>query len=322
MRIEHSQHRLWLPAITMFVLSLVAMFADRMEMLSATRSALHDAFSAGRFVLIAMQARSGSEDGTNQAAVSLATEPIDANNARQMKALRQLMIENARLRRDLKRTQTSSIISEAIDPAESLKEYAMIPAQVISSNGLPGSLRELIVSAGKSAGINRSELVVDGSGAVLDVGSDAGVAAGDRVLAGSSVVGRIEKTGRWVSVVQPLTSSEFRAQVQLLRSSEDGLVFGAIGMLEGTGTLECRVTGIAYTEAVTVGDTVISADINGVRGPRLFFGTVTSAEFLAGGQWDVRIKPGFKIEELDQVGIVRMSLQQETMTMTESKSTP
>ncbi len=50
-------------------------------------------------------------------------------------------------------------------------------------------------------------------------------------------------------------------------------------MLEGTGTSECRLTGISYTDAVTVGDTVVSADINGVRGPRLFFGTVTSANF-------------------------------------------
>lgn len=322
MRIENSQPRLWLPAITMFVLSLVVMFADRMEMLSGTRSALHDVFSPGRLAVIAMQATSESGGNANEATVYSASVAVDANNAQQMKALRQLMIENARLRRDLKRSQTASVIAEAIDPSESLNEYAMIPAKVISNNGLPGSLRELIISAGKSAGINRSELVVDGIGAVVDVGSDAGVAAGDRVLSGSSVVGRIEKTGRWVSVVQPLTSTDFRAQVQLLRSSEDGIVFGAIGMLEGTGESECRVTGIPYIEAVTVGDTVISADINGVRGPRLFFGTVTSAEFLAGGQWEVRIKPGFTIAELDQVGIVRMSLRPDVMTMTNSKPIP
>lgn len=322
MRVEHSPHRLWLPAIAMFMLSLVATIADRMEILSGARSALHDMFSPGRLALIANQATTGSGEEANKTALSSTPETVDASHARQMKALRQLMIENARLRRDLKRSQTASVIAEAIDPAESLNEYAMIPAQVISSNGLPGSLRELIVSAGKSAGINRSELVVDGNGAVVDVGADAGVAAGDRVLSGSSVVGRIEKTGRWVSVVQPLTSTEFRAQVQLLRSSEEGLVFGAIGMLEGTGKSECHVTGIPYTEAVTVGDTVISADINGVRGPRLFFGTVTSAEFLAGGQWDVRVKPGFTIAELDQVGIVRLSLRPEIMTMTDSKPTP
>ena len=322
MRIENSQHRMWLPAVAMFLLSLIVTFADRREMLSGTRSALHDVFSPGRLALIAMKSTSEIGGDAHESASTFDVETVAGNNAQSMKALRQLMIENARLRRDLKRSQTASVIAESIDPSESLNEYAMIPAKVISSNGLPGSLRELIISAGKSAGINRSELVVDGSGAVLDVGSDAGVAAGDRVLSGSSVVGRIEKTGRWVSVVQPLTSIAFRAQVQLLRSSEDGLVFGAIGMLEGTGALECRVTGISYTEAVTVGDTVISADINGVRGPRLFFGTVTAAEFLAGGQWDVQIKPGFTISELDQVGIVRMSLRPDVMTMTNSKPAP
>lgn len=318
MRIEQSRHRMWAAAVAMFVLSLLVTAADRTEMLGVVRAVLHDALSPGRLALMAIAPRSDDAGKPVDAASPVKTDSAGGVNAQQLQTLRQLMIENARLRRDLKVSKEATVIAEFVDPAASLTEYAMIPAQVISSSGLPGSLRELIISAGKSAGITRSELVVDGSGAVVDVGSDVGVAAGDRVLSGSSVIGRIEKTGRWVSMVQPVTSADFRAQVQLLRASDDGLHFGAVGMLEGTGLSECRLTGISYTDAVTVGDTVVSADINGVRGPRLFFGTVTSAEFLAGGQWDVRIQPGFTLTELDRVGIVRMSLQTEITAVSET----
>lgn len=309
MRVEQSRHRMWFAAGAMFVLSLLVTAADRAGTLSLVRSVLHDALSPGRLALMAITPQSNDAGKPVDAASPVKIDAANGLNVQQLQTLRRLMIENARLRRDLKQSKAATAIAELVDPAASLTDYAMIPAQVISSSGIPGSLRELIISAGKSAGITRSELVVDGSGAVVDVGSDAGVAAGDRVLSGSSVIGRIEKTGRWVSMVQPVTSAEFRAQVQLLRASDDGLHFGAIGMLEGTGSAECRLTGVSYTDAVTVGDTVVSADINGVRGPRLFFGTVTSAEFLAGGQWDVRIQPGFTLSELDRVGIVRMSLQ-------------
>ena len=309
MRVEHSRHRMWVAAVAMFVLSLLVTAADRTEILSAVRAVLHDALSPGRLALMAIAPQSDGAEKLVDDAGPVKFDTAHGLNVQQLQTLRQLMIENARLRRDLKRSKEVTAIAEFVDPAASLTDYAMIPAQVISSSGLPGPLRELIISAGKSAGVTRSELVVDGSGAIVDAGTDAGVAAGDRVLSGSSVIGRIEKTGRWVSMVQPVTSGDFRAQVQLLRASDDGLHFGAVGMLEGTGTSECRLTGISYTDAVTVGDTVVSADINGVRGPRLFFGTVTSAEFLAGGQWDVRIQPGFTLSELDRVGIVRMSLQ-------------
>ena len=309
MRVEQVRHHMWYAAVAMFVLSLLVTAADRSGMLSGVRPVLHDALSPGRLALMAITPQPDDAEKRRSTAGPVKVDSAGGLNPQQMQTLRQLMIENARLRHDLKRSRKATAIAEFIDPAESLTDYAMIPAKVISSSGLPGSLRELIISAGKSAGITRSELVVDGSGAVVNVGSDAGIAAGDRVLSGSSVIGRIEKTGRWVSMVQPVTSVDFRAQVQLLRTSEDGLHFGAVGMLEGTGSSECRLTGISYTEAVTVGDTVVSADINGVRGPRLFFGTVTSAEFLAGGQWDVRIQPGFTLSELDRVGIVRMSLQ-------------
>jgi cell shape-determining protein MreC len=101
----------------------------------------------------------------------------------------------------------------------------------------------------------------------------------------------------------------FKAQVTLLRRTPDGLHFGVTATLEGTGEEECRVTGIPHTEAVAVGDEVISADVNGVKGPQLYFGRVTRAEFLAGGQWDVRVQPAASLNDLESVGILRLGLQ-------------
>jgi len=315
MRVDQSRHQLWYAAFGMFALAILVTAADRTGMLNSVRSSLHDVFSPGRLALMAISPSSGDNAISEDLAGTGPVTSSDELNPRQLKTVRQLMIENARLRRDLKLSRNAAAIAEVVNPAEALTDYGMIPAKVISSSGLPGSLRDLVISAGKAQGITRSEVVVDGAGAVVDAGTNAGVAVGDRVLSGASVVGRIDQTGRWVSMVQPLTAKEFRAQVQLLRASEEGMNFGAVGMLEGTGTSECRLTGISYTDAVTVGDTVVSADINGVRGPRLFFGTVTSAQFLAGGQWDVRIQPGFSLTDLDHVGIVRMSLQTDVMTM-------
>jgi cell shape-determining protein MreC len=84
--------------------------------------------------------------------------------------------------------------------------------------------------------------------------------------------------------------------------------FGASGMLEGTGGAECVVKGIAHTEAVAAGDEVISASINGVKGPELYFGVVTRAEFLAGGQWDIRVQPAASLDALQAVSVLKLKL--------------
>ena len=267
MRVDQSRHQMWYAAFGMFVLSILVTTADHSGVLSSVRSALHDVFSPGRLALMAISPSSAGNTISGDPAGTGPATSSDELNPRQLQTVRQLMIENARLRRDLKLSRNAAAIAEVVSPAEALTDYGTIQAKVISNSGLPGSLRDLVISAGKAQGITRSELVVDGAGAVVDAGTDSGVAVGDRVLSGASVVGRIEQTGRWVSMVQPLTAVDFRAQVQLLRASEDGMNFGAVGMLEGTGTSECRLTGISYTDAVTVGDTVVSADINGVLGP-------------------------------------------------------
>ena len=305
MRVDQIRNRMWLAAAGMFLLSLLVAIADRAGAINPFRPAVHDALSPGRLMVLAMSARGSANP---QAAPAESTSESDEALKKSERLLRQLMIDNARLRRDLKREKATSSILQSIEPLSSLAQFDLVQATVISSSGMPNSLRDLIVDAGKSAGITRSELVIDGNGAVLDAGSDDAVSAGDRVLTGAVVVGRVEKAARWVSLVQPVTAAGFKAQVVLMRQTPDGLHASTTAMLEGTGESVCSLTGIPHTEAVAVGDEVVSADVNGVRGPQLYFGRVTRAEFLAGGQWDVRVQPAASLNDLETVGILRLNL--------------
>lgn len=312
---------MWLAASGIFFLSLVVTIADRAGVLSPFRPALHDALSPGRLMVLAMSSGTspGTSTETNSPASASDAYPTKRPSANE-KLLRQLMIENARLRRDLKLEKTNSTILQHLEPLNSMAQYNLISASVVSAGGLPNALKDLIIDAGKSAGVTRSELVLEGTGPLLDAGSEKSVSAGDRVLAGAIVVGRIDKAARWVSMVQPVTAAGFKAQIMLLRQTPDGLHFGASGMLEGIGETECTVTGIPHTEAVAVGDDVVSADVNGVRGPRLYFGRVVRADFLAGGQWDVRVQPAASLTDLETVGILKLSLAKESTETTTNEN--
>jgi cell shape-determining protein MreC len=286
----------------------VALFADRSGLLTSARPVLHDLLSPGRLIVLAVASGdSPGKDGKNETASGNSARTLNRDSSpstsSQKALLRSLLIENARLRRDLKRRQShDSPFAERT--RESLTELHSVEAKILSRSGLPDSLRELMIDAGQSKGIRRSELVVQGDGLLLDVGAREAVRAGDRVVDGLAVIGRIDKTAQWVSLVQPVSATGFRARARILRIANGEGHFGATGMLEGLGNGECALTGIAHTEAVTVGDQVVSMDVNGVDGPVLTYGEVVKADFLAGGQWDVRVRPVVNLSETSDVQVL------------------
>lgn len=96
---------MWLAATGMFLLSLLVAIADRAGSASAHSSCSRCA-SPGRLMLLALSTRSPSQ--ADQAAANSLTSSNAASsesqlNRRNEQLLRQLMIENARLRRDLRR---------------------------------------------------------------------------------------------------------------------------------------------------------------------------------------------------------------------------
>ena len=338
---RHSKN-LWLTAGSMVVLTLVTFAAQRSGALTGVRTNLHDALSPGRLMMLAMSDAGSASTDRRQMSASVTPETASSAEEDLHRQLvgsevqrRQLMIENARLRNQLRQQTMIQRVDYVLSPEgfslqESLCRFTITPANVIGDRGLSDTLRGLIIDAGRAAGVAQSELLVDGTGLLLDKGTDSDVQAGDRVLAGAVVLGRIEKTGRWVSSVQPVTDSGFSARVQLLRTSAQGQYFGAEGILTGArsaahlgdepgSAAECVIDGIPYTEAVSAGDEVVSADIDGTRGPRLYFGRVTHAEFLDGGQWSIRVRPAAYDMPLESVAIVRLELRpQDKPSLTET----
>lgn len=307
-RKETRRLRVWLAACLTSIMACVALVADRSGLLNSTRPVLHDILSPGRLIVLAVA--SGDAAGKNENGKAVSGNPAGSLNGEasstsssQEALLRSLLIENARLRRDLKRRQSHD--SPFADRTrESLTELHSVEAKILSRSGLPDSLRDLMIDAGQSKGIRRSELVVQGDGLLLDVGAREAVRAGDRVVDGLAVIGRIDKTAQWVSLVQPVSATGFRARARILRVVNGEGHFGATGMLEGLGNGACALTGIAHTEAVAVGDQVVSMDINGVDGPVLTYGEVVKADFLAGGQWDVRVRPVVNFDEASDVRVL------------------
>ncbi len=288
---------------------------DRAGVLSPARTAIHDFLSPGRRILqrgADHAATSGTRPPGRQSPAAAASNPDTAlrENERQR---RQLMIENARLRDELRRAvaegRVDSLLADETGPSTAgLVGFSAVPARVIGGRGLPDRLRELILDAGAAAGVTHSEIVVDGTGLLLDKGTASSVADGDRVLSGAVVVGRVARAARWVSLVQGVSEAGFSSRIQLVRSTRNGLFFGAEGILQGTAEGDCVVTGISSTEAVSVGDEVVSSEIQGIRGPRLYFGRVARAEFLEGGEWLIRVQPAALLHPPNEVSIVRPQL--------------
>lgn len=316
MRAVPDQSRKWLAAAALIGLTIAAAGAEHLGAFRTVRLWLLDLCSPGRLMVLALSPFEPAEAAKTTAAEtsisnSVAASSGSGSSAREL-LLRQLLIENARLRRDLQRERQRSgpllpgVESSELESRPPFVDLRVIPARVLTrQDEFPEVLRELAIDAGRAQGLNRSELVVQGAGRVIDAGREQRVQAGDRVLDGLTVVGRIERSARWISLVQPVTAEAFRARVQLLRISEGERYRGATGLLEGTGTSECRLTGLGPTDAVAVGDEVVAAGVEGLAGPPLYFGRVVKADFLAGGKWDVTVAPAVEMDDLESVQVLR-----------------
>ncbi|MGH7127119.1 MAG: hypothetical protein ACREIV_01030, partial [Planctomycetaceae bacterium] len=76
------------------------------------------------------------------------------------------------------------------------------------------------------------------------------------------------------------------------RPTSQGLVFGPCGRLEGRGEELCRLTLIAPTEAVEVGDEVYTSDRDSTLPYPMYYGRVVRAKLRPGApEWDIWIRP-------------------------------
>lgn len=314
MKSAHHIRNLWTAFGGVLLLTILAVAADRWHLLSGVRVGLHDALSPGRMVVAAISSRSvpaaGAANSESQAGM------LERQRQHLEQQRRELIIENARLHNQLRQLGASKGYSNR---DSTLVGFDLISASVLSRHGMPVSLHQVMIDAGRVHGLTRSELVLDTRGLLLDQGVQDRVADGSVVLAGSVVLGRVSRAGRWVSQLVPVTDESYSARIRLVRRTPRGTQLGAEGILEGTGEA-CRLSGIPDTASVSVGDEVFAADINGISGPRLYYGSVNAAKFESAAGWSIAVKPAVGLADVDSVAVVVPRLDLERVASAEQAS--
>ncbi|WP_166830736.1 rod shape-determining protein MreC [Thalassoroseus pseudoceratinae] len=219
---------------------------------------------------------------------------------------RRWQAEAAQLQEQLTLTQTQGVAPWPVASSEPLFVPEMISANVLSRES--GSLWKsaTLIDLGRSHGLIGDELVLADESTVIDQGTDAGLSVGRSVFAGRCVVGRLLEVGSSVSVVQLVTDEKYRGLARIVRRTTDGFVYGAEGILAGTGGETCILEHVPATEPVSVGDEIFSANPDETGGHPMYYGTIVEAELSADRQtWAIQIQPGFSPGSASQVTVLR-----------------
>lgn len=195
------------------------------------------------------------------------------------------------------------------DPGLPLFELELLECRVLGEESSSLWRSGKLIQGGSQRGIEESALVLDSPHPFIDQGADGDLTVGLPAFAGQCVVGRIVKVGRWTSTVQHVTDRNFRGGLaQLCRQSDDGPLWGTVGMIEGQGggTNLCRLTAVPATEAVSVGDHVYTAIEDGVLPGGLYYGEVVRAELKVGSpHWDIDVRPAAELSQLKRIHVLK-----------------
>ena len=155
-----------------------------------------------------------------------------------------------------------------------------------------------------------SAVVASLSSAILiDAGTDHDLVPGKTVLSANTILGRSRDTGQHTSVVQLVQDIDYRDTIRLARRTQDGLNWGAAGVLQGTGTELLRITHIPSQYPVHPGDLVVSMREKGIVSTPLVYGTVETCELTPDrSQWQIAMRSPLSVSLLDQVFIVSPGL--------------
>ncbi len=192
--------------------------------------------------------------------------------------------------------------------ANSLFLPALVNARVIGETLGQDWRAGRLLAEGWRGGIREESLVLHSEQPLVDAGKPEQLTVDDPLLIGSRVVGKIASVGQWTSTYLPVVDPEFRAEVQLLRETENGPAWGDKGLLRGTGD-RCRIDGIAAAASVRVGDKVYNAGRDGIFQSPLVYGEVVTAELDADGrEWQIEVEPAIAGNTVTRVQILRAAL--------------
>jgi rod shape-determining protein MreC len=205
--------------------------------------------------------------------------------------------------------QHESALPTEIRQLPRLASVTLIEAAVLGDAHAEQWRSGKLLDRGEANGVRELSLVVNSRQPLVDVGQDGELSPEDSVLMGRCVIGKIERVGRWSSTLLLLTDAAYRGRSQLVQETESGFVFGACGILKGQGDSICKLEGIAATESVRVGDSVYTAERDGVVSSPLYYGRVVEATLGPDDrEWKVSVEPAPLPSRLNSVQILRTSV--------------
>ena len=204
--------------------------------------------------------------------------------------LKRLRDENERLAAELAiaRAEQASLAAtedDATKETDSLLKAHCIPARVLGRQGRAFLARHHLLDVGTGDGVECEDFVVDRP-ALIDRGQHAPVVAGQLVLAGHRVYGKVVESGKRTSRVCGVCEPGYRDLVAI------GSVSGPQGLLEGTGEELAKIRLVEITQPVAVDDLVYTTSGAGVVAVPLVCGRVVRVEQSTGAaHWDIWMEP-------------------------------
>ena len=205
---------------------------------------------------------------------------------------RQLQIRNALLRKRLADKEKTGSPPFPVVASESLLVPELLEAIVLGEENAALWRSGKLIDKGRADGLLESALVLEDRNPLIDQGSDAGLKTGQPVYAGRIVIGRIAKVGRLSSTYEPVTHPNYRGRARLARKTQEGIVFGAGGILAGQGQPLCRLERVSSTVPVSVGDDVYTDTSDGLFPEPMYYGKVVNVKLQPGSpRWEITVKP-------------------------------
>ena len=206
--------------------------------------------------------------------------------------------EIARLRAALARAERDAAFGGAGDP---LVGPAWLTAEALGGAAGRGRVRSLLIAAVGREGAATDAAGLNGDLPAVDAGADRQVRAGDLVVRGGAVVGRVDAAGRWTATVRPLTDPDFRLVVTV----PDAAGGESQAVLAGAGGGRCVLRHLPTRAAVRAG-AVVTCGAAETGGAALPVGVVESAE--PGGGAVVRPLAELAADATGAVSVVRAGL--------------
>ena len=222
---------------------------------------------------------------------------------------RQLKIRIALLRQRLADKEKTGSPPFPVVASESLLVPDLLEAIVLGEENAALWRSGKLIDTGRTDGLLESALVLEDSNSLIDQGSDAGLKTGQPVYAGRIVIGRIAQVGRLSSTYEPVTHPNYRGRARLARKTQEGLVFGAGGILVGQGQPFCRLERVSSIVPVSVGDDVYTDTSDGLFPEPMYYGKVVTVKLQPGSpRWEITVKPAASELNPQTVQILRKQI--------------